>query len=319
MPSSPSLSLQIRPETVAEGFTQSELSMLDECALKWNFRYNNLLTRDGCFNWDQFVGTSWHGFQECWRTMDSATPDLSYLAEIPTGTPRDTDFEMQLEYWTKVLPAYQLAYTKCFGDERSWNAFIVEKELSAELLGYKIRGQIDLAIESPKIIRDFKTTVSSWLISPTGWHFKLQFMTYCWLMMKNYPDFVKGGFDFQMDILQKPALKQTKADGTWQGHIRRVCQDIQERPEFYLKRETKRILPDQIKRFETNVLIPKITRLSLAVDNPEDAVSIVSNPNTNACNSFGKQCEFFEICESSWDSGKFFFVNRKTKHEELAK
>jgi hypothetical protein len=307
------LNFSLQDRTISDGVTQSELSLLDECALKWNYRYNNRLHKADFFDWNFFVGTSWHNFQEKWRK--GTNPKSFAPPEIPKNIARNSEFEKTLAYWSEVLPAYQLAYAEMYPEELKHPWSIIEQELSAEFGGWTIKGKIDLASDKPRFIRDFKSTSSAWLISPDGWHFKLQFMLYCWLMVKNNPEWGKKQFEFQMDIMQKPALKQTKQE-TWPAHVMRVCNDIPSRPEFYLTRKSYVIVPDAIKRFEKFVLTPKIQRLELACNS--DNLSIITNPNTNACNAYGHQCEFFNICEKGWDAGKFFFEQRDVKHQELA-
>jgi hypothetical protein len=312
------ISFFLQDRTKDEGFTQSELSLMDECAKKWNLRYNNLLTRAGEFAWPHYIGGAWHKFQELWRvTKGEYDLDKAIFPIIPKGIDRSGDFDKWIEYWNAVMPAYQREYAKMYPEEAKHEWEVIEEEIDTEFLGYRLRGKIDLASAKPKFIRDFKTTVSAWLISPNGWHFKLQFMFYCWLMAKTKKNWHKTQFQFQQDIMQKPGLKQTKADVTWAGHIRRVVGDVKERPEFYLTRGSALITPEAIARFEHEVLTPKIQRIALAYDNPNEAVSILSNPNTNACNAFGNQCEFFEICEKGFDAGKFLFMHRDTKHSEL--
>lgn len=308
---------QVNLECIKEGFTQSELSLKDECALKWNFRYNNRLERNE-FQWSFFVGAAWHNFQQKWREkkgeIDLTKIDITGMKK---GVMQDSEFDKWLEYWSQVIPAYQQAYAQIYFEEANDEWLIIEQELEATVHGYRIRGKIDLASAKYMFIRDFKTTVSTWLTSPQGWHFKLQFMTYCWLMYKNFPNWQKS-FNFQLETMQKPRLKQTKEDGTWTGHIRRVCQDIKERAAiFYLQRQQVTIQPENIRHFEETVLKPKIELLHLAIENPEAGISIVTNPNTNACNSFGKQCEFFEICEKGFNVGRHFFHQRDKKHNEL--
>lgn len=317
--SSPILSLDLNPPTLAQGLTQSELSLKDECAMKWNLKYNNRLELRDKWSWALWVGTAWHNFQELWRTEGSCELTKHCgLMNFSKNIPRDTDFEMQLEYWTGLLPVYQEVYAKMFEDEKMMKGWcIIEEELSTEYLGFKLRGKIDLANEDFMFIRDFKTTTSAWLISPDGWDFKLQFMMYCWLMVQNYPEWGKKSFKFQLDILQKPGLKQTKADGTWAGHIRRVAADIRSRPEYYLTRQSVDIQPERIKRFQDFVLTPKLQQLALARDNPIEAQSILTNMNTNACNLYGNRCEFWEVCEKGWDVAKFFYNQREVKHQEL--
>jgi len=307
----------LRAETLEDGVTQSELSMFDECAFKWNARYNWLLQRADHFPWPLFVGAAWHNFQEAFHKDPNC--DVTKFVEpvIPGNIARDSEFEKWLDYWACVMPAYQQVYARIYEEERHHEWFIVEEELSANLLDFKIRGKIDLASETLKFIRDFKSTASAWLTAPDGWQFKLQFMTYCWLMVQNYPKWGKKKFAFQLDMMQKPGLKQTKADGTWTGHITRVCNDIASRPEFYFQRSSCDIFPEAIKRFEDEVLVPKLQRLALVRDNPAECESIILNKNTNACNSFGNRCEFWDICEKGWDVSKFFFQNREIKHQEL--
>lgn len=315
----PSFNPQVSLACVKDGFTQSELSLKDECALKWNFRYNNLLQRRDVMDWPLFVGGAWHNFQERWRKT-KGNLDLTKMTpqDIPANILKDSEFEKWNEYWMQVLPAYQQAYAQIYKEESSMDWLIIEQELSADIHGYKIRGKIDLASVKPKFIRDFKSTAAAWLTSPQGWHFKLQFMTYCWLISKNFKDWENTQFAFQLDMMQKPALKETKADGTWAGHIRRVVADVKARAaEYYLSRQQIIVLPEAIRHFEKTVLGPKIELLHLAIENGDAAISIVTNPNTNACNAYGKQCEFFEICEKGWDVGKHFFTNRPIKHQEL--
>lgn len=319
MPTPLELDYRLQPHTLSEGFTQSELSLMDECPKKWNLRYNNLLTQKGVFNWYHYVGGAWHMFQQLWReTKGGYNLDQGIFPVIPKDVDRSGDFDKWVEYWNAIIPAYQREYARMYPEEATVDWMIVEQELSFEHLGFLIRGKIDLASAKPKFIRDFKSTSSAWLISPTGWHFKLQFMTYCWLMAKNHSDWAKSQFTFQMDIMQKPALKETKADGSWQGHIRRVAADVKIRPEFYLTRQSALVTPESITRFEEEVMTPKIQRLALCRDNPEETEALLMNPNTNACNSYGTLCEFFEICDKGLKAGQFFFEKRGAKHEELA-
>lgn len=314
----PVINLNLNVDNLNNGVTQSELSLMDECTMKWNLRYNNQLSRTDHFEWYFFRGHAWHAFQEEWRkTKGNCDITKVHAPEIPKGITRTSEFEKTLEYWHGILPALQEMYVRTYKEEAKHEWRIIEQELQAEHLGVLIRGKIDLASDKPKFIRDFKTTSSAWLISPDGWHFKLQFMIYCWLMSKNEPEWAKTAFDFQLDIMQQPALKETKADGSWAGHIRRVAADIKSRPEFYLKRIPARIEPRAIQNFEDTVLTPKIQRLLLVRDNPEETLSVITNPNTNACNSFGNRCEFFENCEKGWNVARFFFERRATKHQEL--
>lgn len=313
------LQLEIQQHTIDEGFTQSELSLMDECALKWNYRYNNRLGRGDQFDWNLHVGSAWHAWQEGWRKGTMGT-DTVFDVEVNDSVLQDHEFEQKKEYWEHVLPAYQRVYANLYKGENEEHWDIIEEELQYDFLGYQIRGKIDLASDKLNFIRDFKSTVSAWLISGDGWHFKLQFMLYCWLMTKNHPDWAKKPFfNFQLDMMQKPALKHTKSE-SWAGHLQRVCADVASRPEFYFKRESYKITPDMIKRFETNVLTPKIKRIEVAATKDTGFYlnnSILENPNTNACNMYGKQCEFFNICEKGWNAAQFFYTQREKKHQEL--
>jgi len=317
----PTLSLKWHERTFTEGFTQSELSLFDECALKHNFRYNNLLTRSDTMNWNFWVGGAWHSFQQKWREQ-KGNIDLAacYFPEIPKEVIKDSTFDQTLDYWMAILPIYQIAYARLFAHEAKEDYFIIEKELKTEFNGFEIRGKIDLASDKKRntFIRDFKTTKAAWMLSKDGWHFKLQFMLYSWLMLKNYPEWRQFTFfNFQMDIMQKPALKQTKSE-TWPAHIERVKADILARAEeHYFQRSTAPMTAEAIDRFEKQVILPKVNILNLIRDNPEDMLPVVTNPNTNACNAYNSQCEFFNVCDKGWGVAKGLFATKKAKHEEL--
>lgn len=318
---SPKLDLSLQQDTIADGVTQSELSMKDECSLKWNYRYNNRLVRADYFSWPLFVGASWHEFQDVWRKSKGVCDVTKFIMPPSCPLPKDgrnSEFEQELEYWTHVLPAYQESYALIYKEEAKHEWKLIEAELQAEYLGFQIRGKIDLMSEMPRFIRDFKSTASAWLTSPDGWHFKLQFMLYCWLVSKNFPEWAAKPFQFQLDMMQKPGLKQTLKDGSWAGHIRRVVGDVKTRAaEYYLKRTPHEIRPENIKHFEATVLTPKIQQWALVRDNSDETLSLITNPNTNACNAFGNRCEFYDICDKGWDVSKFFFLRREVKHQEL--
>lgn len=139
------LDYSLRAETLAEGVTQSELSLLDECAMKWNLRYNNLLTLADSFYWPLWIGTTWHQFQEDWRNSKGDC-DITKCnpPEIPKNIPRTSEFEAELEYWLKVIPAYQETYAALYREEAKHPWRFVERELEAEHLGIRVRGMVDL-------------------------------------------------------------------------------------------------------------------------------------------------------------------------------
>ncbi len=317
------LDLSLNYNTISDGFTQSELSLLDECALQWNFRYNLRLEKIDTFNWNFWVGGAWHKFQEMWRkTKGNYDPLKVDAPEIPVNIARDSKFEETLDYWMNVLPAYQQTYAKFFKGEEKLEYSIIEEHLhyAAPGFDFELRGKLDLAKFDKKgknsFICDFKSTSSAWLISTEGWHFKLQFMLYCWLVTKCHPEWKKQQFDFKLDMMQRPGLRQTQKEN-WAQHIARVVKDIPDRPDHYFRRDSFLITPDAIDRFEQTVLIPKCQRIALVIDNPEECVSIITNPNTNSCNKFGNLCDYFNICEKGWKAGRFFFEQRAVKHKEL--
>ena len=317
----PALSLKWHDRTFTEGFTQSELSLFDECALKHNFRYNNLLERQDTMNWYFYIGDAWHTFQQKLRQAKGNIDfNICYFPEIPPNVTRDNVFEQQLDLWNNIMPAYQAAYAKLYAAELADDFFIIEKELSVKFNGFTIRGKVDLASNKKGnvFIRDFKTTKSAWFLTKEGWHFKLQFMLYSWLMLKCYPEWRQFPFfNFQMDIMQKPALKQTKNE-TWPAHVQRVKADIFARAEeHYFDRQTAPMTPEAIDRFEKEVLIPKVNILNLIFENRDDMLPVITNPNTNACNAFNTQCEFFHICDKGWKVARGNFSLRNAKHQEL--
>src|SRR5258708_6140930 len=117
----------VTPATLEAGFTQSELSLMDECTLKWQYRYNNLMSKD-LFDLNLFVGSAWHNFQENWRRSKGEYPADSFTPpELKAGTLRDSEFEQKLEYWSEILPAYQLTYIKLYKGEEKENYFVIEE------------------------------------------------------------------------------------------------------------------------------------------------------------------------------------------------
>lgn len=208
----PILDFQLQAETLADGVTQSELSLFDECAIKWNLRYNNRLTRADYFVDYFYIGHAWHVFQEEWRKAKGDC-DLTkcYFPAIPKTIPQTTELEKTIVYWNGVMPSYQQTYASLYREEAKHPWMILEKELQAEYLGVLIRGKIDLASDKPRFIRDFKSTASTWLIAHDGWNFKLQFMLYCWLMVKNYPDWGEGCFRVSVGHDAKTGVKRNQS------------------------------------------------------------------------------------------------------------
>lgn len=298
-----------------DGITQSELTVLDDCKMKWNLSYNNLVTRRGGWNWPIEVGSAFHYFAESFYksilNKSDCDPSVIVMDKPDEDVLQDSDFEQKMEYWTGVLGAMQRAYTKLYqNDLKLIEPEIIEQVIVREYRGYTFTAKIDLTGKSPQTRRlqmDHKTTSSINDIVEDGWDFRLQFNFYPWMLAETQmPD------TFIINAIRRPALKQTKAE-LHRAFINRIANDINARPLDYFRRESVPINPAKIKHFQETVLDPKIDFINRAASYPE----LLVNKNTNHCRAYHTTCGFLPICRTSWEAEQFQFKIRDTKHVEL--
>ena len=308
----------IRKETLAGGVTQSELACLDGCPMKWNLRYNNLLQLRGAWSWQMAVGNAIHEFmRDRYRGLDADTEKVRW-PEIGEDVYRSNEWEMEYTFWNGVIVAMQRAYVRRYKEEETTMEYdIVEQIVSREFMGFNLIGLIDgkgtCLVDSKQFIKDHKVTTRPDLMAPMGWDMMFQFMFYSWLC----EPMLKGEtFDFILNVLRKPALRQTQRE-SYEGFVRRCSLDIIKRPDFYFVREPRPITRGAIRRFEEYVLKPKLQRLKLVRDYPELAYPIITVPDTNNCFSYNQLCEFYGICKNGWDIESYEYTQRPAKHTEL--
>lgn len=306
----------VNPASLKQGITQSELSCKDSCSLKWNLEYNNLVEKPGEWSWTLEFGTGIHEYLDKRYSGEEADPAVARWAEPGEDVMRDGEWEKNLTYWTAVMVSLQQAYERHYRSEiETMDIIAAESTVEREFMGLLLKGKIDLrAVDLAKdkhFMADHKTTSRPELMAPEGWDMRFQFMFYSWLTEPLMP---KETFDFMMNILRKPALRQTKSE-TWDAFCRRIKSDILKRPDFYFMRLAVPISKTKIKHFEKTVLVPKLELYKRAIENEGD-VSI-RNPNTNNCFMYNAPCRFLPYCRNG-DVELFQYQQRKTKHVELA-
>lgn len=302
------LNFKLNETHLATGVTQSELSAMDDCIMKWNLGYNNLVVRKGRWNWAFVVGSALHDFFEKFYRGEGDANMISI--EAPgEDVLIDSKFEEQRDYWMGVIGAMQRAYARKYADDLTlFEPEIVEEVVTREYRGMKFTGKLDLAARGPNgmFIMDHKTTSNVTALTEDGWDFRLQFQFYPWLLEHLKPT------KFTINAIKKPLLRQTKTE-THAGFVNRVAKDIATRPEEYFKRDSMPINRAKIKHFQDTILDPKISRFEIARKHPE----ILLNRNTNTCTKYGGVCEFLPICRNGWELEQFQYEKRENKHEEL--
>jgi hypothetical protein len=307
----------LNPLSLIEGFTQSEITTMDDCAEKWHNGYNLMLRRKGAFQWYNIYGTCIHkGLEDFYRDGTEAVPALI----LPEDAMLDANQEAEFEYWSEVaalqLPKYY-KYNKL--DLTVFEIIQTEEIITVDYEGIRLTGKLDMMFKDSEgriTLCDHKTT-GRW--SPdvvNGWHWRFQFMFYMWLAERRHGIKVEG---FMVNCIVKPALKQGKAESL-PSFIARVQADMTQEPDKYFKRIWMPTLKNAMKRFEDEMLRPKIHRLQLLTQEDTD-VSILEllmhNKNTNNCIKFGQNCEFLPLCQNGHKLESFQYTQKTTKHEEL--
>lgn len=307
---------KLNEDRIKDGLTQSELAMMDDCVMKWNLWYNNLVTKRGSWAWPLEVGTAFHCFAESFYNSTKhkggkpCDPNLVIMEVPDEDVLQDDQFKYDMDYWVAVLGALQRAYVRYWQDDLvAWKPDIVEEVVMKEYRGYKFTGKIDLGGETPKGygLLDHKSTSSLEKLTEEGWDFRLQFNFYPWLLAET-----KHPKVFLINGIRKPALRITKSE-TQLAFINRIARDIASKPTEYFRRTPMPINPERIAHFQRTVLDPKIDFIELAKKNPR----LLLNLNTNACTKFNQTCAFLQICRTQLAGNEFQFHQREDKHVEL--
>lgn len=313
------LTFQLDPAVAADGFTQSEMTLMDTCGKKWYWRYHERLRKKGDFSWALIVGSALHAtLEQMYATAGArwAVPALVYpLGTILTGYQEEKE-----RYWQHVLPAMMTAYSQYYA--KDFDNFVIEQieeKVEIEFMGFLFRGMIDLRFRPvPKDgqwIMDHKSTSRLNLAVTAGWDFRFQFMFYLWLIWKLGRDKVRG---YYINGIKKPELRQSKKESIAE-FAERVRQDMVFEPQKYFYREKLIMTADAMENFEQHVLMPKIIRLQMLTGShgPTPAFAVAHNMNTDACQMYNSTCPYIDLCRYGYDSQSFNYEQGLHKHEEL--
>lgn len=303
--------------TFTSGWTQSEITMLDQCPQKWYYRYAQRMSKRGEFNMAFAFGSAWHKSLEGWYQSKGKN---EVFADLQTFVPVDAlislEDEQEIEYQNEVLRIMLTSYYHHYAHDHSIfkpKNVELKEDVTIEVDGQELRllGLIDL--EGIDFIMDHKTTALLNLAVTEGWDWKFQFFWYAWLARKSRGNKIKA---FYVNALKKPQIRQTQKESLGQFG-QRLLADMTERFSKYFYRQEIEITDDLIEKFEEQVLMPKFRRMAM-IQNPETPEAVLEvltqNRNTNECHVFNRRCEFYGICTHQGDMTNF--ITRQKKHTE---
>lgn len=320
------LQFSINPDNIAEGFTQSEMQTLDNCAEKWYLAYNMMLKRNGAFSWALTYGSWIHEALEQWYT--NGCEDYTWAPEIPMKVKQFMSVATLAdeEYWKEVGRVTMEVYTSYYKKDRKILQLLQnlgpEQIVEIEFEGIRLKGMIDLPFRhlmyKKKYIMDHKTCSRIDKQTTMGWDFRFQFMFYNWLAWKKWPKKnFRGTF---INAIKKPGLIWNRQKESLPEHIVRVNQHMLDKYEEYFYRERLPNTKDSLQRFEDTMLRPKLNRIKMLRDpkiSDETKFAFLRNKNTDHCLAYGKPCEFLAACQHGLEIEAFQYHVRETKHEEL--
>lgn len=310
----------IRPLTLADGFTQSELTTFGECHQKWNWRYNHMLEASGSFSFPLMVGSGGHDYWEQFYATKGKRAHVATL-QFEEGIIYSTDDLLKLEYWNHVLPAMMKAYAIYYKDDfTKWEILQIEEEVSVEYRGFRLRGKIDLRHRERdgEYISDHKTTSTLSKETVAGWDFRFQFMFYLWLKsIQNPKNKLRG---YYVNAVKKPELRVKKTESVPE-FAQRVFQDMVAEPDKYFFREKFPITRGALQHFQDKVVDPRLTLIEAAI-NPNTprqlAEAIITDKNTSECQKYtGAPCPYLHLCRFGYDENAHLYTKKPRKHLEL--
>lgn len=303
-------------------FTQSEITLWDECPYKWYLRYQQRLDALHHISWALVVGSEWHECMEAlYREKGKNANDIScnVAKHLHKSVVITTEIEKEIQYWNEVLEATVQAYAKFYVDD--FKVFVptdFEKTLQVDVeiegVNFSLAGKRDMKgkFRGKGVgIWDHKTFGQISKSLTEGWGFKFQFMFYLWLDYKCDPK--NRATEFLVNGVKKTALRWKEGENII-TFAARVHQDIMTRPETYFYRQSLDLTAEGIKAFEEKILMPKLKRIAMLQNHPESAEVIALSKNTEACNHWGGQCEYFANCY--FGETKQYKI-RTIKHTEL--
>jgi hypothetical protein len=303
------------------GWTQSEITTLDNCGMLWFWRYGMMLDRVGLASWASIYGTACHStWEEMYATKGkrwSPAPLIIPLASL------SLEQQSKRKYYEGILPVQMEAYANYWKDD--FQFFTVQKmELVLDHTlpnGIRLTGKVDLIFtltDDGLWILDHKTCARLDLKTVMGWDFRFQFMFYVWLAWRSLGTNFKG---YYVNAMKKPEIKQkVKQHESWEQFLARLGAEMCMEPEKYFYRERLLMNQGSLEYFEEHVLGPKLHRIAL-LTNPDvsDSIknSIVKNMNTDYCQRYGGPCSYLPLCNHGFDLEGFQYQQRAVKHTEL--
>lgn len=319
----------ILEQSAAEGWTQSEITTMDDCSMMWWWRYGLGLRRKGNFSWASIYGSAFHStMEEMYATAGKRWQPAPL--KIPEGINLTGSQLADKEYWESVLKVQTERYAQYYADDFRKFEIIkseMDVDIEKEWLGVKLRlrGKIDLTFtikdDGDRLwILDHKTTSRLDFKTVAGWDFRFQFMFYLWLGLNTLieQNIGKKFAGYYINAIKKPTIRQ-KQNESRAEFFARLNMNMAAEPENYYYRDRLLLTANSISHFENFVLKPKLNRIRL-LTNPEtpDIVkeTLALNPNTNRCQLYGV-CEFLPLCEHGLQLEGFQYEKRAAKHEEL--
>lgn len=316
--------LVIHPETLLDGFTQSEIGTMDECGMKWYWRYNERLARKGGVVWWAIIGDAWHSTMEQMYATKGKRWSVPEMVFDKDYTPNQAD-EQKLEFWQVCVEVMAECYYEHYKSEFAILQIdasggieqVADIEIEFEKFKIRLKGKLDLRAGRKggrMALWDHKTTAILNMSMTMGWDFKFQFMFYMWMARKSLKI-----SRFIVNAIKKPGLRLNKGENLAQFR-ERLKMDMINRHDFYFYRANLDLTTHSMENFENETLMPKLWRLKLIIDPKvpkEVKAAIVLNKNTGACHNWNSTCEFFQLCHHGFKAEGFNYERRPAKHEEL--
>lgn len=302
-------------------YTQSELSVWDDCPRKHDFQFRQMLEiRNASPSWPLVYGSAVHSAIDKWRQGNLAYSTNLEL-DLPEGILLTEEDEKKRDYYTELLRVqverYMIYYAADFEEMKILHT---EETLGTNYMGVDLEGKIDLVFKYGKLncMSDTKTAGRFDPATYESWQFKFQFMFYMWLLQRCKAMTIH---EMWIDVIIKPALRQGKNESQMEL-IGRIRQDMIQDPSKYFKRVKMHNLKGAMAKFEKDVLLPKIDRI-LTVESlltsggaPDILNLLTRNMNTNNCVKFGSSCAFLPLCAHG-QAEAFRYQVREHKHVEL--
>lgn len=317
-------------EADEDGSTQSEMQLMDNCGERWNYRYNMMLERKGEFSFASAYGAWMHASLEEWYSTKGKSWSWNPEIRMPKGL-MSADQIQEQEYWEALGPTQLEVYTshykhdfKIFKIKPDDIETVIDLEVEFPFGVFRLKGMIDVLLyhlgRKGYFIMDHKTSSRLDKSTILGWDFRFQFMFYCWLARKMWPDRkIKGWIP---NGIKKSQLVWNREKEGVEEHMARIKVDMLENPQKYFYREPLLLTKGAMSHFENEILMPKLYRIHLLRDpGTPDSVkaAIARNKNTDYCTKYGAKyaCPYLPLCQGG-EREMFRYVRRETKHVELS-